>query len=51
MDINRYNTSTPISQQQCPVYGATWTIWTIVDFSEERKKEVYRKINKMLRGY
>ena len=33
----------------CPTNGATWAIWTVVDFSEKQKRETYRAINKMMK--
>lgn len=32
-----------------PEDGAHWEIKYTINFAEERKKEVYRKINKMMR--
>ena len=32
-----------------PKDGAQWEIKYTINFAEERKKEVYRKINKMMR--
>ena len=51
MDIDRYNTSKTISQLYVPVEGANWKIWRTVDFAEEKRKEVIRRINRMILGY
>ena len=48
--IDAFEKANSVPQPQRPFNGATWAIWTIVDFSEERKREVYRAINKMIRG-
>ena len=52
MNVDDNCADTRFVQQYCPGYGAywqKWQKWTTINFAEERKKEVYRKINRMMR--
>ncbi len=48
--IDEFNRTNSIPQQPCLIKEATWAIWTVVDFSEKQKREIYRAINKMMKA-